>query len=439
MMSIPSVKAVEFGLGTCFASQKNIKIADKLTVIDDKVLYKTNNCGGVVAGLSTNNPITMTLTVKPVPTTKKPVETVDIKTKQTVLSHYERSDTCVVQNVGIVAENILATTILDVYLKHVDYKVVYKKFNKTDFNAKTVFVVDKNVYNRCGFDNNDNVVVINNPEEEKNFSRAIEILEYIASKQLSKTDDLVAIGGGALLDLCGFVASIYKRGLNLYNVPTTLLSMVDAGHGGKNAVNFDGAKNLLGTFYPPNQVIIDFDFLTTNTQSLMDESFGEIVKCSLLNNGIFDALNKDSFDLKALIKQCVSFKNQVINTDLYDDFWRRQLNAGHTFGHAFEIFYNLPHGSAVLYGLLWELKLSYSLNKISKDFYDTKLKYLSKFIKTQLTIKKDDVHSIVNLCLKDKKNIQDKIGFVFVLPYNDFLQVDLTRASVEEFFANATI
>ncbi|MBR5251135.1 MAG: chorismate synthase, partial [Clostridia bacterium] len=312
MMSIPSVKSVEFGLGPCFASQTNTQVADNLTVVDDKVLYGTNNCGGVVGGLSTNKPITMTLTVKPVPTTKKSVETIDIQTKQKVLSHYERSDTCVVQNVGIIAENILATTILDQYLNHIDAKVVYKKFNKNDFNTNTVFVVDKNVYNQCNFSNDDSVILIDDPENDKNLNKAIEVLQFVSSKNLSKNDDLVAIGGGALLDLCGFVASIFKRGLNFYSVPTTLLSMVDAGHGGKNALNFDGAKNLLGTFYLPKQVIIDFDFLISNTQSLIDEGFGEIIKCSLLNNSLYNALNKDSFDLKTLIKQCVSFKNQVV-------------------------------------------------------------------------------------------------------------------------------
>ena len=439
MMSIPSVKAVEFGLGTSFANCKNTQIADKLTVAEDKVLYKTNNCGGVVAGLSTNLPILMTLTVKPVPTTKKPVKTIDIKTKQTVVSHYERSDTCVVQNVGIIAENILATTILDLYLTYTDANVLYKKFDKNDFDTNTVFVVDKSVYDRCNFCNEDSVFIIKNPEIDKNLDKAIQLLQFIASKNLSKNDNLVAVGGGALLDLCGFVSSIYKRGLNFYSVPTTLLSMVDAGHGGKNALNFDNAKNIIGTFYFPKKVIVDFDFLNTHTDTHIKEGFGEIVKCALLNQSIYNLLNTNPNDLKGLVKKCVTFKNEVVYTDPYDAFWRKQLNAGHTFGHAFEIFFNLPHGQAVLFGLLWEFKLAYYLQKISKEFYEQKISFLKRFIKTQLDITKDDIKQIINLCQKDKKNQDTQIGFVFILPYDDFLVVNLLKQTVEEFFLDAIL
>ncbi|MBR5250483.1 MAG: hypothetical protein IKV38_00480, partial [Clostridia bacterium] len=133
------------------------------------------------------------------------------------------------------------------------------------------------------------------------------------------------------------------------------------------------------------------------------------------------------------------FKNQVVNSDLYDDFWRRQLNAGHTFGHAFEILYDLPHGQAVAYGLLWELKLAYYLQKISKEFYQQKIAFLSKFIKNDFKINPNDIQKIIDLCNKDKKNFEDKIGFVFVLPYNDFLQVNISKQTVEEFFYNAIL
>lgn len=438
MMSIPSVKAVEFGLGVDYASLTNTQVADKLICDGDNVNYSTNNCGGIVAGLTTNMPLNITLTVKPVPTSKKSVETIDIQTKEKVFSHYERSDTCVVQNVGIIAENMLAISVLDAYMAYANTNVLYKKFNKNDFSDKTVFVVDKILLDKCNFDHKDKVIIIENPEEEKNINSAIRLLQYLASQNLSKTDLVVAIGGGALIDLCGFVASIFKRGIRFWAVPTTLLSMVDAGHGGKNAVNFQDVKNMIGTFGFPQCVLIDFEFLQTNTPQMFEEGFGEIVKCALLDFSLRQLLEERPNDYEKLIKECVRFKNEVVHTDTYDDFWRCQLNAGHTFGHSFEIFYNLPHGQAVLMGLIWECKLARYLNKITEEFYGETMAFLMRFADSQICrkITQKEIKPIIELCLQDKKNSGDKITFVFVLPYHDFSVCTLTSAQIEEFFSN---
>lgn len=439
MMSIPSVKAVEVGLGVNYADKQNSNVADKLTLMEGKVIYDTNYCGGIVAGLTTNNPINLTLTVKPVPTTKKGVSTFDIKTKQSTVSHFERSDTCVVPSVGIIAENIMAIVVLDKFLEHTNHTVSYKKFDKNEFLDNTVFVVDKNLIQTCGFLPTDkNVFVVENGEQDKNLETTFKLLDFLVRQNLTKIDTLVAIGGGSVIDLSGFVASIYKRGIRFCVVPTTLLAMVDAGHGGKSAINFNGVKNMIGSFYLPEKIIIDFDFLQTNTTKNFSEGFGEIVKCALLDHNVFNSLTTNKKDITNLIKLCADFKNRIVSTDLTDDFWRRQLNLGHTFGHAFEKYFKLAHGNAVLMGLVWETKLSYFLKLIQYDFYEKTINFLTEFIdlQTQNQIRQTDVDNIIKLCLADKKNENAEIGFVFAMPYNDFCFKTIKIAQIEEFFKN---
>lgn len=439
MMSIPSVKAVEVGLGVDFASAQSSQVADKLSLKDGNIVYETNNCGGLIAGLTTNKPLNLTLTVKPVPTTKKGVPTIDIKTKKITVSHFERSDTCIVPSVGIIAENIMAMVILDKFLEHLNHTVSYKKFNKNDFSTNSVFVVDKNVLQISGFSPmNKNVFIIENGEQDKNFDTVCKLLDFLSRQNLTKTDTLVAIGGGSVIDLSGFVASIYKRGIRFCVVPTTLLAMVDAGHGGKNAINYCSVKNLIGSFYLPENIIIDFDFLQTNTLKNFSEGFGEIVKCALLDNNLYNALTTNKKDMKNLIRLCADFKNRIVLMDKTDDFWRKQLNLGHTFGHAFEIYYKIAHGDAVLMGLVWETKLAYFLKLIKEDFYKKTNDFLTEFIdsQSQNRIKQTDIAEIIKLCLSDKKNENAEIGFVFAMPYNDFCFKTLKIGQIEEFFKN---
>ena len=433
LMSIPSVKGVEFGLGTLFSDKTNGQVADVLTVKDGKIVYATNNCGGVVGGLTNGNDIVATLTVKPVPTTKKGVETVDLVTGERSVSHYERSDTCVVSNVGVIAENILAATVLDIVLQYENATVRYEKFNKNCVTGNKVFVVDKKVMPLIDL-SGEKVFAIENPEKEKNLLTVEKLLTFFSENKLKRTDWVVAIGGGALSDTAGFSAAIYKRGVNICLVPTTLLSMVDAAHGGKNAVNFDNVKNVIGTFYKPRKVIVDFDFLNTNTQLLKKEAFGEIIKCALLDNKVMSALKADA-DIKELIKLCISFKNEVVNRDPYDLFWRKQLNLGHTFGHAFERTFSLPHGEAVLQGLFYETMLAGYVGATEKEFCEKTLDFLTRYV-TPIRILPTDAERIIDFCMADKKNENENICFVFAAPYFDFELKNVDKRTVKEFFAH---
>lgn len=434
MMSIPGVKALSFGIGESYGEKLNSEVADKLTV-DEKgnISYLTNNCGGIVAGLTNGAPIIMHLTVKPVPTTKKGVETVDIETIQPALSHYERSDVCIVPNVGVIAENILATTVLDLIISQ-ESSVSFSKFDVANFNEDTLFVTDSKLIDLIDFKDRD-VFVLSRGERAKSLRNAALLLKYMADKNLSKTDTVVAVGGGVISDIVGFVASVYKRGIDYINVPTTLLAMVDASIGGKNALNVGGIKNAVGSIYLPKNTVIDYDFLKTNSKKMIQEGFGEIVKCALLNKQIFEAL-KAKEDISSLIKKCVLFKEQVVNCDLKDELMRRQLNLGHTFGHAFELNQKLPHGIAVLNGIYYETKLAEYLGVITKEFCSFVTQFVLEYFKPISIIDSD---KIINICMSDKKSQGEKLGFVFALPHFDYTFRWLDKNQLAGFFSDVCI
>lgn len=436
LMGIPSVKSVEIGLGSSYADKRNGAVADKLIVNAGKIIYDTNNCGGIVGGLTTGNDIEVTLTVKPVPTTRQGVETIDSITKEKTISHYERSDVCVVSNVGVIAENVLAATVLDVFLKNKNASVRYEKFDKNNIKGNKVFVVDASVLPLIDV-SGEKVFAINDAEKEKNLFTVEKLLKFFNDNGLNRTDSVVAVGGGALLDTVGFAAAVFKRGIGVCFVPTTLLSMTDAAHGGKNAVNFDGIKNVAGTFYLPKTVIVDFDFLNGDYERLKREGFGEIVKCALLDNRVMTEI-KASADLKKLVRLCVEFKNEVVERDPTDLFWRNQLNLGHTFGHAFERVFGLSHGEAVLQGLYYETMLATFIGETDGDFSKKTLDFLSDYVVPK-RVTPTDVDRILALCAADKKNENQEITFVFAAPYFDFNPKSVDLFTLKEFFCQCPI
>ena len=179
---------------------------------------------------------------------------------------------------------------------------------------------------------------------------------------------------------------------------------------------------------------MDFEFLNTNTQLLKKEAFGEIIKCALLDNKVMSALKADA-DIKELIKLCISFKNEVVNRDPYDLFWRKQLNLGHTFGHAFERTFSLPHGEAVLQGLFYETMLAGYVGATEKEFCEKTLDFLTRYV-TPIRILPTDAERIIDFCLADKKNENENICFVFAAPYFDFELKNVDKRTVKEFFAH---
>ncbi len=217
-------------------------------------------------------------------------------------------------------------------------------------------------------------------EDDKSLQTVERIWDLLLEKGITRRGLLVAVGGGVLTDVAGFAAATYRRGIDWVAVPTTLLAMVDASTGGKTGINYKGMKNMIGAFYPPEETIIWSGWLETLPAKEMLSGFGEIVKMGLIepsavnhqpSDRLWEALMRYDLDtmpiedLTPLIKACVEAKERIVAADPKEEGLRKVLNFGHTFGHALEQFSIInsqlsiiPHGHAVLYGMVAETYLS---------------------------------------------------------------------------------
>ena len=216
--------------------------------------------------------------------------------------------------------------------------------------------------------------VIPHGEKSKNWTLAGELLEKLAADGFCRDDTLVALGGGVVGDITGFVASVYMRGVPYVQVPTTLLAAIDSSVGGKTAVDLKAGKNLAGRIYPPKAVVCDLDTLATLPRSEWKCGLGEAVKYALLAGGeIFDIMERGAGaeNLERLIDLCVDYKRRIVEADENEGGLRRLLNLGHTVGHAIEAESALgfPHGVCVAMGIKVIARASVSAGYLPKDEY----------------------------------------------------------------------
>jgi 3-dehydroquinate synthase len=213
-------------------------------------------------------------------------------------------------------------------------------------------------------------VVLKSGEHLKSLDRAVELIQKLAGWKVSREGMIIALGGGVIGDLAGFVASIYLRGIRWTVIPTTLLSQVDSSIGGKVAVNLPHGKNLVGAFFPPRLVVCDVAFLAELPESEFVSGLGEVIKTALIGDQrLFEMLEskldailaRDADALQTVVAACVKVKADVVSKDERDRGERAVLNLGHTIAHALEAaqgFEDIPHGVAVLLGILAVLPLS---------------------------------------------------------------------------------
>lgn len=197
--------------------------------------------------------------------------------------------------------------------------------------------------------------VLPSGEASKNGDSFLKILNFLAENRLTRSDALVALGGGMVGDITGFAAASYLRGVACVQIPTTLLADVDSSVGGKTAIDLDCGKNLAGAFCQPARVICDCDALKTLPESVFTDGCAEVIKYGILRDTeLFEhlELNGKGFDLEYVVERCVSIKRDYVCADEFDNGLRRQLNLGHTLGHAVEANSNfaLSHGASVAIG-----------------------------------------------------------------------------------------
>ena len=267
-------------------------------------------------------------------------------------------------------------------------------------------------------------------ETNKNINSVYKILDILLRKNFSRDDCLISIGGGITGDVSGFAASLFKRGLKFINVPTTLLSQVDSSIGGKTGVNTKFGKNLIGSFYQPNLVISDTQFLKTLPKREIICGYGEILKHSLIaNKNFYTFLEKNykrifnlssPFIEKTIFESC-RIKKNVVEKDEKEKGLRKVLNFGHTFAHAYEATLGfskgLNHGEAVILGMKSALNFSFKNNLLIENEYFSIINHISKCgLPSELNkyFKSKDINKIVEFMIKDKKNNSDKINLVLL-------------------------
>lgn len=202
-------------------------------------------------------------------------------------------------------------------------------------------------------------------EENKSLETVSRIWDFLFEHAITRRGLLICIGGGALTDMGGFAAATYKRGMSYINVPTTLLAMIDAASGGKTGINYRGIKNSIGAFAAPRATILCPEWLSTLSPQQFLSGFAEMLKTGLIDgqalwNGLlqYDLDKMDTASLSPLIADCMAVKQRIVAQDPQENGIRKVLNFGHTFGHALERKMQVPHGYAVLYGMIAELYLS---------------------------------------------------------------------------------
>ena len=286
-------------------------------------------------------------------------------------------------------------------------------------------------------------------EKNKSLNSVNYFLRILLSKNFNRSDLIIAVGGGITGDVAGFVASIFKRGLNFINIPTTLLAQVDSAIGGKTGVNSSYGKNLIGSFYQPKLVISDTTFLNSLSKKEMICGYAEILKHSIIKDKKFFTwlekntkllLAKKNQELTYAIRKSCEIKMHFVKQDVNEKNLRMILNFGHTFAHAIEVKNNYSkkttHGEAVLSGMILATKLSVLKNICSSKILD-RIKDI--YLKNNLayTYKKYSKQSSVNKLIpylkNDKKNNDDKINFILLRNIGKTVLPNKSKITVNNF------
>ena len=262
-------------------------------------------------------------------------------------------------------------------------------------------------------------------EIHKNIETCTEVWGALSELGGDRKSVLINLGGGVISDLGGFVACTFKRGIDFINIPTTLLSMVDASIGGKNGVDLGNLKNQIGIIREPKAVIVDTQFLNTLPQNEMRSGLAEMLKHGL----IFDKKYWDKFknlkdlhteDLNQLIHQSIQIKNTIVCEDLTENGIRKSLNFGHTLGHAIESYFlendaktTLLHGEAIAVGMILESYISKEKNLLTNEEYQ-EIKYIINDIFEKIEFTPFDIEKIIELLIFDKKNEFGKVKFALL-------------------------
>lgn len=312
---------------------------------------------------------------------------------------------------------------------------------KTYSFSKCVIITDRNIfelYKKQILNFKFEVIIIEPGEKSKSLKTYEVVIDRLLSMNFNREDMIIAIGGGVVGDLGGFVASTILRGVKYIQVPTTLLSQVDSSIGGKVAINSSYGKNLIGSFYHPEEVIIDPEFLLTLPKREIKSGMGELIKHAIIKDkDLFNKLNEyDSFtdlykDIEEILYKSLMIKKEVVELDEFDKNYRMILNFGHTIGHAIEKSFKedyISHGEAISFGMVYILKI-FEEQGITKKGCKDKLEILLKKYSI-IDNYNYDINKSFNYIENDKKILNDKISIIVL---EDIGNVKIKKYTLLEF------
>lgn len=260
--------------------------------------------------------------------------------------------------------------------------------------------------------NIDHVITIEAGEENKSMMSAASIWQELNLCKADRKSLLICLGGGMICDLGGFAASVYKRGIKTMYVPTTLLAMTDASIGGKTALDFEGIKNLIGSFHLPDSIFIDTHFLATLPAIEWLNGYAEIIKHAIIADAeLWDLLHHLHFKLTIIsddiLTRSINIKQSIVAVDPFEQTERKKLNFGHTAGHALEAYFfnkekTLSHGQAVAAGMIIESYINMCSGKLSEKTYEQIRDFILKYFPA-IGFKNEEIADVAELCKHDKK------------------------------------
>ena len=291
----------------------------------------------------------------------------------------------------------------------------YKVSVITDEN---IYKIYKNILNKKYL----NTIKIKPGEKSKSIENKIMIEEKLLKLKFNRKSVIVALGGGVVGDLVGFVASTFLRGIDLIQIPTSLVAMVDSSIGGKTGINNDLGKNLIGTFYNPKKIIVNSSFLKTLPESELRQGLAEIIKYGVIYDlRLFKLLEKININftensqqiINKIIKNCIAIKVKVVEEDFKETDKRSILNFGHTVGHGLEKLYSYKksHGDCIGLGMAIEASIANKYFDLNHESLNKIYKILDRFALRSIRYSSTQIKSIIKYMELDKKNKTNKITF----------------------------
>ena len=332
-----------------------------------------------------------------------------------------------------------------------EYEVIIEKdlafLNDLQKIENVQFVVDKKVYelyeNLFSDINRERLYLIEATEQNKVVDTALDICERMTEIPAKRNAVLISIGGGIVQDITGFVANILYRGVKWIFIPTTLLASCDSCIGGKTSLNYKKYKNLLGTFYPPDEIHICSKIFKTLTDTDFMSGLGEVVKFNIMagesgleaiESDIDNLLSRQENVVDTFVLNSLLFKKQFIEIDEFDKGERIKLNFAHTFGHAIEVIseYKIPHGTAVAIGMIMANDISLKRGILDAQFVERCREVLLKVIEIDISLLNASTDEYVKVMRKDKKQTSYSLTAVLMSDTAGSLELNIVKDLASE-------